>query len=123
MNDDDNIELENDVPEMPLAFDEAGHPVAVSDPVYETADDTQDDPRSDFQEKLATFLEWLAAGATVEQAGRKAILLAHLAGKSGCKTDKELARRLNISGGRISQLRAEIIDDFGSLGRCNRRQN
>jgi len=58
---------------MPLAFDEAGHPVAVSDPVYETADDTQDDPRSDFQEKLATFLEWLAAGATVEQAGRKAI--------------------------------------------------
>jgi len=110
-------------PEMPLAFDEAGHPVAVSHPIYETADEAQDDPRSDFQEKLANFLQWLADGATVEQAGRKAILLAHLAGKSGCKTDKELARRLNISGGRISQLRAEIIGDFGGLGRCNRRQN
>ncbi len=124
MNDDDNIELENDAPELPVAFDESGHPVAVSPPVYETPDDdTQDAPRSDFQEKLADFLQWLVADATVEQAGRKAILLAHLAGKSGCKTDKELARRLNISGGRISQLRAEIIDDFGSLGRCNRRQN
>ena len=123
MNDDDNIELENDAPELPVAFDEAGHPVAVSCPVYETPDETQDDPRREFQEKLATFLQWLAAGSNVEQAGRKVILLAHLAGKSGCKNDKELARRLNISGGRISQLRAEIIDDFGSLGRCNRRQN
>lgn len=111
-------------PEMPLAFDSEGRPVAVTLPFYSPPDDdTQDDPRSDFQEKLAGFLQWLAAGATVEQAGRKAILLAHLAGKSGCKTDKELARRLNISGGRVSQLRAEIIDDFGSLGRCNRRQN
>ena len=129
MSDDDNIELENDAPELPtigdVFFDDAGEPVAITTP-YDTAveaDATQDDPRSDFQEKLADFLQWLAAGGSVKQAGRKAILLAHLAGKSGCKTDKELARRLNISSGRLSQLRAEIIDDFGSLGRCNRRQN
>ena len=109
---------------MPLAFDEAGRAVAVSHPIFETpGDDPQDDPRSDFQEKLAGFLQWLAAGNSVEQAGRRAILLAHLAGKSGCKNDKELARKLNISGGRISQLRAEIIGEFGSFGRCNRRQN
>ena len=110
-------------PEMPLAFDEGLHPVAVTHPVYETPDETQDDPRREFQEKLARLLQWLAAGSNVEQAGRKVLLLAHLAGKSGCKTDRELARRLNISGGRLSQLRAEIIGDFGSLGRCNRRQN
>jgi hypothetical protein len=109
-------------PEMPLAFDEAGHPVAVSHPVYEPDESRGDDARKDFQEKIAGFLGWMASGS-VRQAGRRAILLAHLAGKSGCLTDRQLAKKLNISPGRISQLRSEIIGDFGGLGRCNRRQN
>jgi hypothetical protein len=109
-------------PEMP-AYDEQGNRVVVVHPIYEQ-DDTQDDDASHkfFQEKLAVLLQWLAVG-TVQQAGRRAFLLAHLVGKSGCASDRELAKKLNISPGRISQLRSEIIGDFGGLGRCNRRQN
>ena len=110
-------------PEMALAFDEGGHPISVTHPFYETQDDTQDEQRSVFQEKLAILFSWMAAGKTVEGAGRRALLLAHMAGKSGYKTDKLLARRLNITSSRISQLRAEIIDDFGDFGKCNSRQN
>ena len=109
-------------PEMPLAFDEAGRPVAVAHPVY-AADDPQDAPQADFAEKLARFLQWLTEGGDVVRAGTKAFIVLHLAGQSGFKTARELAVRLNISNGRFSQLRAEIIEEFGSFGRCNSRQN
>jgi hypothetical protein len=53
----------------------------------------------------------------------KVHVFAHLMLKSGCKTDFELATRLNISAGRLSQIRAEIEGVFPSLARCNNRQN
>jgi hypothetical protein len=75
----------------------------------------------DFAEMLAVFLAWQIAGGDVETAGRRAWTVAHLAGKSGCETDAELAAKLNISPGRISQLRAEIQANFGTFGKCNGR--
>lgn len=78
--------------------------------------------RTDFAAKLGALLEWLAAGGNVKKAGRRTILFTHLTGRGGCRTDAELARRLNITAGRFSQLRAEIEAAWPGFGRCNRRQ-
>jgi hypothetical protein len=118
---------ENDIdgPDLIAAFDGEGRPVAVTHPVYETADGTgnEADTRSEFTEKLNRFLQWLVASGSAEKAGRTVFLIAHMAGQSGCKSDAELARKLNISAGRLSQLRADISRGFESLDKCNRRQN
>ena len=87
--------------------------VPVTNPaVYGEHDDIEatdrGEARADLTAKLGGWLEWLAANGNVKKAGRRAILFAHLAGRGGYRTDGELASRLNITPGRLSQLRAEI---------------
>lgn len=116
--DDDDLQP----PEMPLGYDDLGRPVPTVEPIYECAQPDEGDQRGDFEEKLARFLSWLAEGGNVQTAGRKVLVLAHLAGKSGCRSDAELAAKLNMSRARISQLRADLARTLPSLGRCRRRQ-
>lgn len=119
MNSDDDFQP----PEMPLAFDDEGRPVPVSHPAVYDADLEPDaDGHNEFQAKLGAFLRWLTDGATVESAGRKALLIAHLAGQGANQTDAELAKRIGVSRARVSQLRREIANDFGRFARCNGRR-
>ena len=112
-----------DPPEMPVAFDGEGRPVAVDLPaVYDEAEQP-DYERDGFEAKLVEFLAWLVEGTSVKSAGRKALLLAHFCGRSGCKDDGQLANRLGITRARISQLRRELSRILPHLSGCNRRQN
>ncbi len=53
----------------------------------------------------AAFLEILTANnATPALAGRRAFLLAHKLGLGGYKTQRELAERMGVSPGRVSQM-------------------
>jgi hypothetical protein len=121
MFDDDDLGV---APELPLAYDDEGRPIPVAHPVYYDADPEPDDPEQDgFLLKLAAFIGWLAEGSDVETAGRKALLLAHFCGKSGCRTDSELATKMNLTKARLSQLRSELATILpNGLGRCNRRR-
>jgi hypothetical protein len=65
----------------------------------------------------------LVAGASVQQAGRKAFLIAHMARKSGCADDAALAKKIGVSKARISQMRRELEPYLQGFSRCNRRQN
>lgn len=81
------------------------------------------DRTSDFAVKLRLFLEWQVISGSIDTAGKKAFVVAHLGGFSGCKTDADMARKLEITPARFSQLRTEIRHIFGEFGACNRRQN
>jgi hypothetical protein len=110
---------------MPLGFDDVGRPVPVEHPaVYdvEIEGDERDQARDELLEKLCSFVDWIAGDGNVKKAGRRAVLAQHLAGRGGCRTDSELASRLNITPGRLSQLRAEMEAVWPGFGRCNRRQ-
>jgi DNA-directed RNA polymerase specialized sigma subunit len=109
-------------PEIPLAFDEAGEPVAVSHPVYETADDGDlDTIRADAQTIIGEFLSMMTAGATALQVGQRMIVLAYLAGRVEANTQRELARALNVSPSRVTQIMAEIPSELQSLCRLKGR--
>lgn len=83
MNDDDNIEPENDAPELPtigdVFFDDAGEPVAITTP-YDTAveaDDTQDDAITGTD--YGGFLALLTIGAqSADAIGKRAALLKYV---------------------------------------------
>jgi hypothetical protein len=92
LNDDPDI-----TPEMPLAFDEAGHPVAVSPPVYETPDETQDDQPGKIT--LADIPDLLLCGAQDDHdtAGRAAMLGYILKSQFAPQSLDELGLRLGIS--------------------------
>ena len=109
-------------PEMPLAFDEAGEPVAVSHPVYETADDDEGDTiRADAQTIIGEFLRMMTASATALQVGQRMIVLAYLTGKFEANTQRELATALNVSPGRVTQIMAEIPSELQGLSRLKGR--
>jgi len=71
-----------------------------------------DDHREDF---VSEFLRMMTAGATVKQVGQRMIALAYLAGKLEVKTHCELARLLNVSPGRVTQIIRELPSDLSAL--------
>ena len=108
-------------------LENAANKQAVSDYLTDEPPDLpagdQGEARKEFQEKLCVLAECLMEARTPKTAWHKVHVFAHLMLKSGCKTDSELAAKLNISAGRLSQIRAEIAGIFPSLARCNARQN
>ena len=104
-------------PEMPLAFDEAGHLVPITSPLYEPAEQDQDD----HLDRLAGWLDWLDRGSP-EAVGIRVKLIRHICGRSGAKTDSQLASQLNISKSRISQIRRELKGQIARFANCNLRR-
>jgi len=102
-------------------FGEDGERIATSDFVYPSDGQEREPGRDEFAEKLGAFLSWLTEGGTVEAAGRKALLLAHLCGKADAKSDREFAKRVGVTPARVSQLRREITNGYKRLGRLNSR--
>ena len=96
-----------------LSFED-GQPVAVAPFDYpdepDEAQPTQ--PNSideahvalDRRQAAAVILEILTRGATVKQAGQRAFILSHALRLGTCRTQRELAARLRLTPGRVSQL-------------------
>lgn len=115
-------------PEMPLLnevyFDDEGNPVAISmphDPENEPDDEGQDSSRADITTVLGEFCRMMTTSASALQAGQRVLVLAYLMGKTDCRTHRDLAERLNVSAGRVSQILREIPAEFHSLCRLKGR--
>ena len=52
--------------------------------------------------KVKAVVELLASGASVEHAGKRTLLLAHLLGVGGPRTQRELAHLLGVTPSRVS---------------------
>lgn len=66
------------------------------------ADDDDDEQRSRRQ-TLMRLLQFLATDASAKKTGQRVLLLSHLLGVSGCRTQRALARRMGLTPGRVSQ--------------------
>jgi hypothetical protein len=117
-------------PEMPVAFDQDGRPIAIAEPaIYDVRQREPDDferkvyeaKHDSFEQRLVLLIAWLAGDGSVFVCGLKAKLLRHVCGRSGCRTDAELANELGVSGARISQIRAELNRLLPGIGRWNHR--
>ena len=102
----------------PSEFDIAVETVAAPE---RRADAEQDQAHAVAGHVLGEFIRRLCADGDALTAGRRLMLLAYLAGQLECSTNRELARKLKVSPGRVSQLMAELPEDFASLMRLKRR--
>ena len=74
-------------------------------------------------EIVSGLLRLLAGNGDHATCGRRLIVTAYLSGAlPDCSTDRELAKRLNISPGRVSQIIADLRSKIPSLAKCKRRQ-
>ena len=88
-----------------------------------TAALTEPDESDARNEIVSGLLRLLAGDSDHATCGRRLIVTAYLSGAlPDCSTDRELAKRLNISPGRVSQIIAEIRSKIPSLAKCKRRQ-
>jgi DNA-directed RNA polymerase specialized sigma24 family protein len=97
------------------AFDDHGKPVQAVGFVY-PADEPEPEPpdavdgaaaaRTAFDRRraAAAIIEILIAGTTMKQAGQRAFVLAYVLKLCPCRTQKELAKRLGVTPGRVSQI-------------------
>jgi hypothetical protein len=108
------------------AFDDEGRVVGTSEIDFEAMDARlageepepiqQDEARSR-QETARRLLMLLTTNADSYRAGQRAILLAYLCGVSDCQTQAELAERMSLSPGRISQALNILRREFAMLAR------
>jgi hypothetical protein len=94
-------------------FDEENRRVSVTEPdIYPADEPDAAQPDSideahvalDRRQAAAAILEILTRGATVKQAGQRAFILSHALRLGTCRTQRELAARLRLTPGRVSQL-------------------
>ena len=108
----------------PYAFDDDGNPVATVDFAYPD-DAPEADTRGDTLAALVEFLRQLTEddGQPLPAllAGQRLHLLAFLAGASDCQTQRQLATRLNVSAGRVSQILASLPTSLRCMARLKRR--
>ena len=108
------------------AFDDDGQPIGTTEIDFEAMDARlageepepiqQDEARSR-QETARRLLMLLTTNADSYRAGQRAILLAYLCGVSDCQTQAELAERMSLSPGRISQALNILRREFAMLAR------
>ena len=108
----------------PYAFDDDGNPVLTVEPVY-----PDDAPEADTREDtLAAILE-LLRNLTEDDGqplpplltGQRLHLLAYLAGVTDCRTQRQLATRLNVSPGRVTQILQALPSELQALARLKGR--
>lgn len=118
----DPDDITDDPPEMPQAFDEAGRPCAVTDPVYPDDEGDGSEPiRADAFTIMREFVRVMTEGATALQTGQRLHVLAYLSGISDATTQRELAAQLNVSPGRVTQILHGIPGDLQSVCRLKGR--
>jgi hypothetical protein len=69
------------------------------------------------RQTLARLLHVLTTGTNAKQAGQRAHLLAYLIGQSECRTQKQLAAKLGVTPGRVSQLLNFTKRELAALAR------
>ena len=104
----------------PYAFDDDGNPVLTVEPVYPD-DAPEADTREDTLAALVEFLRQLTADAPALLAGQRLHLLAYLCGASDCATQRQLATRLNVSPGRVTQILQALPSELQALARLKGR--
>lgn len=80
------------------------------------ADLHQQDNRADSRQITVRLIDWITQGKTVTQAGQMAFVLAYSFQLSNCRTQSELADKLEISQGRASQLINQIGETLENIG-------
>ena len=78
-------------------------------------------PRQDLQSAILEFLRQLTGDSTALLAGQRLHLLAYLAGVSDCRTQRELADRLNVSPGRVTQILQALPSELQGMAQLKRR--
>jgi len=122
---DDDDATDQEAPEMPMAFDSEGRPIKVTHPIFETMDEDEDATRHSNArgEIVAGLMRMLTHNADAAKAGQRLLVVAYLSGAiPECKTHRDLAARLNISPGRVSQIINDLRAIMPSLAVCNSRQ-
>ena len=71
---------------------------------------------------LTEFFRMMTANATPLQAGQRLFVLAYLAGKLEVTTQRQLAKRLNATPGRVTQIKQSIPSEFRSLFNLRSRE-
>lgn len=102
------------------AFDGDGSPIATADFAY-PGDAPEDGTREDTQAAIVEFLRQLTEDTPALLAGQRLHLLAFLAGASDCQTQRQLAARLNVSPGRITQILQALPIEWQGMARLKRR--
>ena len=69
------------------------------------------------QETTLRLLQFLTTKATAKQAGQRLHMLAFLLHASDCRTQRDLARRLRLTPGRVSQALNSAKREFAMLAR------
>jgi hypothetical protein len=69
------------------------------------------------RESIIRLLGFLCHRGTPRKIGVRVLLLAHLLGTGDCRTQRELAARLRISPGRVSQALKALRREFKRLAR------
>lgn len=106
-----------------LAFDDRGEVVptvgfdfdAVEAHPDGEPEQSQDDVARARRETLFRLLHCLTTGAGTKRIGQRALVLAFLAGATPFKTQKELAAKLGVSAGRVSQILNSAKRNFAKL--------
>ena len=103
-----------------LAFDDSGQPIATVDFSYPAEEGDGDPPTEDAarelrQETILAFLGWISAKGNARRIGARVALLAYLAGRSSCRTQRQLSKKLGLSTGRVSQILNIARRDLATL--------
>jgi hypothetical protein len=101
-------------------LDDDGRPVAATDFDFAALDPQPeallaDEVKRIRLETIVQLLRMLDRGRDATIVGRRLIFLAFLVKASQCKTQRELARRLNISPSRVSQKLNAVKREFALL--------
>lgn len=104
------------------AFSEDQRPIAVTMPEdIDREGALEAEVRAGISEFAAEFLRQFAEIGDAQTIGRTVIVLAYLAGLTNLDTKEQVARRLKISPGRLSQILQGIPGEFKSLANLKNR--
>lgn len=105
------------------AFDDDSRPCGVTMPdIFGDDPEPSADNRLESQEIVAGFIRLLESQNLPPLAiGQQVVVLAYLTGQSDCRTQRELARRLNVSPGRVCQILRDLPSDLQPMRRLQRR--
>ncbi len=94
-------------PKLPnVALDDAGEPCGSVGFDYpsEGSDPGREDEHRLRRETILAFLRFVSTNGNARKIGARVGLLAFLTGQSDCRTQRQLAKKLRMSTGRVAQM-------------------